>query len=176
MINIDHWISKVSDAERQAHHVLSGHETSRSRVIHLEQLKTRLSSGTPIDVQDYFNEAVLCLEQGFYRASIVMSWAGHFHVYVESLFIKHESEVKSIRSKWKFSNTHELKENYPEAQILRVAKDVQFTDRIQSRILDGQLSTRNRCAHPTLYKPPLNSAIGYVDTMIQQTLGYLSVS
>jgi hypothetical protein len=39
--------------------------------------------------------------------------------------------------------------------------------------LQGQLSTRNQCAHPTLYKPSLNSAIGYVDEMIRQTIEYL---
>lgn len=170
--DIERWVTKVKKAEHDAHLLLSKHEASPSRVVHLEQLTRRLS-GTPVDVQDYFKEAILCLEQKAYRAAVVMSWAGHFHVYTESLFTKHENQIKQNRPKWNFSDVDELKEKYPEAQIIEVAKVVKFTTRAQHRILDGQLATRNQCAHPTLFRLSRNPAIGYVDDMIQQTLGYL---
>ena len=172
LTDIDCWIAKVRKAKHEAHLILSKHETSLSRVVYLEQLTERLS-GIPVDIQDYFKESILCLEQTAYRAAIVMSWAGHFHVYAESLLEKSENEIKNKRPKWHFSNAYELKENYPEAQIIEVAGVVRFTSKAQSRVLNGQLATRNQCAHPTLFKPSLNTTIGYVDQMIQQTFGYL---
>lgn len=171
-MDIGSWVLKAKKAERDAHEILAKHETSPSRIVLLEDL-VKLLSGTPVDVQDYFKESVTCLEQELFRAAIVMSWAGHFHVYSEVLFTNHETDIKSLRPKWKFSDVNELKENYPEAQIIDVAKEVKFTSKAKLRILQGQLSTRNQCAHPTLYKPSLNSAIGYVDEMIRQTIDYL---
>lgn len=171
-MEIDYWISKAKKAEREAHEILAKLENSPSRVVLLEDL-VKLLLGTPIDVQDYFKEAITCLEQELLRAAIVMSWAGHFHVYSEVLFSTFEADIKKIRPKWLFSDVNELKESYPEAQIIDVAKEVKFTKKAQLRILQGQLSTRNQCAHPTLYRPSLNSAIGYVDEMIRQTIGYI---
>jgi hypothetical protein len=67
-----------------------------------------------------------------------------------------------------------LKEQYPEAQIPDVGKDVKFTGKAQLKVLHGQLSQRNQCAHPTLYRPSMNAVIGYVDEMVRQTLSYIA--
>lgn len=171
-MEISSWVNKAKKAEREAHLVLAKHATSPSRVVLLEDL-VKLLSGSPVDVQDYFKESITCLEQELFRAAVVMSWAGHFHVYSEMLFSKHEADIKSARPKWSFSDVNELKENYPESQIIDVGKEVKFTKKAHLKILHGQLSIRNQCAHPTMYRPSLNSAIGYVDEMIRQTLGYI---
>ncbi|CUU42987.1 hypothetical protein BVIRIDIS_20040 [Blastochloris viridis] len=130
-------------------------------------------SGTPVDVQDYFAEAISCLEGELYRSGIVLAWAGHFHVLTEVCYAKHEADLRTARPKWAFKDLAELKEQVAEANFLIAAKDVKFVSKPQLRILDGQLSLRNQCAHPTLYRPSMNAAIGYVDTMIRQTLTYL---
>lgn len=171
-MDIEWWIRKIKNAEMDAHLALAKHETSKSRVILMEDLSKQLS-GAPIDVIEYFQESISCLEREFFRASIVMSWAGHFDVFVESLLTLHDSDLRSYRPKWKFSSTQELKEKFVEAQVIEAASSIGFISKGERRIVDGQLSTRNKCAHPTLYKPSLNSAIGYVDLMIRQTLRYL---
>lgn len=171
-MRLENWITRVSRARRAAHITLSKHESAPSRIVLLEDLSKSLS-GTPVDVQDYFNEAISCLESELYRSGIVLAWAGHFHVFSEVCFQKHEADIRAARPKWTFKDLTELKETYAEAQFLTVAKDVKFTTKAQLRILDGQLSQRNQCAHPTLYRPSMNAAIGYVDEMIRQTLSYL---
>lgn len=165
-------VRKSRLAEKAAHDVLSQHELSSSRIIHLEALSKRLS-GAPVDVQNYFKEAITCLEQGLYRAAIVMAWAGHFNVFFEALYQKHEANIRNERPKWKFKDLSELKESYAEAQLLEVAKAVKFIKRAELRIMDGQLSVRNQCAHPTMYRPSHNSSIGYVDEMITQTIKFI---
>lgn len=161
-------------ARHAAHLTLARHESAASRVVLLEDLSKALS-GTPIDVQDYFREAISCLEGGLFRSGLVLAWAGYFHVFSETLFLKHEEEIRIARPKWSFKDLAELKEAVGESHFLSVAKDVRFISRAQLRILDGQLSERNQCAHPTLYRPSMNAAIGYVDDMIRQTLTCLSV-
>ena len=171
--DIREWTRRAANAQKAAHQLLSQHEKSTSRVIILEQLLNQLS-GLPIDVQDYFKEAVSCLEYQFFRAAIVMAWAGHFHVFAESLYQKHEKDIRKVRLKWNFKDLTELKDQIAEAQILDVGREVRFVTKAQLRVLQGQLSIRNQCAHPTLYRPSLNSAIGYVDEMLRQTIGHIS--
>lgn len=167
------WISKARKAQRAGHQVLAFHESAASRVVLLEDLVKKLS-GAPIDVQEYFRESARCLEHGLFKASIVFSWTGHFSVFAEYLYAQHESDIRSLRSKWNFKDLTELKEQFSESQILDVGKEVKFINRAQLRVLQGQLSQRNQCAHPTMYQPSLNAAIGYVDEMVRQSLRYMT--
>ena len=171
-MGLEDWTARASKARRAAHRALAKHESAASRVVLLEDL-TKSLSGTPVDVQDYFSEAIACLEGELYRSGIVLAWAGHFHVFSEVCYQKHEADIRAARTKWVFKDLAELKESVTESHFLIVAKDVKFTTKAQLRILDGQLSQRNQCAHPTLYRPSMNAAIGYVDDMIRQTLSYL---
>lgn len=170
---ISDWAAKAAKARKEAHKILSVHESSTSsRVVILEDLLAKLSK-LPVDVQDYFNEATVCLENGLLRAAIVLSWAGFFHVLSEKLHTNHLAALRSVRSKWVFNTLEELKENFTESAILDVAKEVELIGKASLREYQGQLSKRNQCAHPTLYRPSVNSALGYVDDMIRQTIKYL---
>lgn len=168
----EEWNARANRARRAAHRSLAKHESAASRVVLLEDLSKRLS-GTPVDVQDYFSEAISCLEKSLYRSGIVLAWSGHYHVFSEACFQTHEADIHRARPKWSFKDLAELKEVVAEGQFLIVAKDVRFISKAELRILDGQLSLRNQCAHPTLYRPSMNAAIGYVDAMIDQSLTYL---
>jgi len=171
-MQFDDLLIRVRSARRAAHSILAMHEQSASRVILFEDLVRKLSVA-PIDVKDYFREAVTCLEQGMYRSGVVLAWAGHFDVFSETLLQKHESDIRLIRPKWTFKDLPDLKEQVAESQLLDVAKEVKYIGKATLRVLQGQLSIRNQCAHPTLYHPSMNSAIGYVDEMVLQTLGYI---
>ncbi|MFB2659585.1 hypothetical protein [Shewanella mangrovisoli] len=166
------WVSRVRNAQRAGHVILSVHESAASRIVLLEDLVKKLS-GTPVDVQQYFKESVCCLENGLFKAGMVFSWAGHFHVFSEYLYAHHEHDIRESRQKWNFKDLTELKEQYSESQILDVGKEVKFVNRAQLRVLQGQLSQRNQCAHPTMYQPSLNASVGYVDEMVSQALSYM---
>lgn len=166
------WVKRSLLARREAHLALSTHERSTSRVVLLEDLVKQLS-GAPVDVQDYFKESITCLEHGLYRSGMVLAWSGHFHVYSEMLLLKHEAEIRKVRLKWVFRDLTELKEQVAEAQLLDVGREIKFIGKAALRVLQGQLSQRNQCAHPTLYRPSMNAAIGYVDEMVRQTVHHL---
>lgn len=163
---------RVAAATEEAHQILAIYESSPSRVVILGDLLQRLS-GLPVDVQDYFRESTRCLEHNVLRAAIVLSWAGFFHVVCEKLFSTHENALRVARNRWKFKDLIELKENHAESQILDAGKEVGLFGKAKLRVYQGHLSTRNQCAHPTLYQPSLNIALGYVDEMITETTKYI---
>lgn len=89
------------------------------------------------------------------------------------MYSVHESDIRIERNKWKFGSFEEFKERFSESSIIEVAKEVGFITNAERRVIDGQLSSRNRCAHPSLYNPTLNYAIGYVDEIIAQAENYI---
>ena len=163
---------RVERAEKEAHNVLSAHEASRSRIIFLEGLLRDISS-LPVDVETYFRESIKCIEVGCVRAGMVLAWSGFFEILAERLLCDTESELRSKRPKWTFKDLSELKEQYPESQILDACKEVGLVKKSQLKVLQGHLSTRNQCAHPTVYSPSLNAGIGYVDELIALTKAYI---
>jgi hypothetical protein len=166
------WQRRTAGFVVDAHKLFARYEGSATRVIELRQLAKRLQ-GLPVDVESYFREAVDCLEHGFHRSATVMSWAGFFSVFMDAMYAKHEADIRSARNKWTFTDVTELKESQPESALIEVAKVVGFIKQAERRKYDGQLSTRNQCAHPTLYKPTPNEAIGFVDLMVSQTTRYV---
>ena len=169
---LSEWYQRAILAEKAAHRILSVHEQSKSRVIILEDLLEKLQ-GLPIDVRDYFGEAVLCIERNLLRAAVVLSWAGFSHVLVEYTYTHYETELRKAMPNWKFNDLADLKERYVEHQLLEAARKVKAIGKAELKVYQGQLAERNRCAHPTLYKPSLNGALGYVDSMLRQTIRYL---
>ena len=172
---LDHantWRRRVRKFEIESHKLFAKFETSASRVVELKKLVRGLS-GLPIDVEGYFREAAACLESGSYRAAIVMSWAGFFSVFMDKMYIAKEADIRNQYPRWRFGSVEELKEAQTENALLQAARILRFIGNPTFRIYDGQLSTRNLCAHPTLYSPRQNEAIGYVDLMISQTRTYL---
>jgi hypothetical protein len=160
-------------AYKEANKILSYYSNSyKSRVIDLKELSSQLKE-LPIDIRSYFNEAISCLESDHKRASLIMAWAGFFYIFSRSLYNKHELDIHSNRQKWKFNSFEEFRENNSESQILDVAKEVKFINKADLRVYQGHLSTRNKCAHPTLYQPNLNFSIGYVNEMMALTIGYI---
>lgn len=65
-------------------------------------------------------------------------------MYFRKCYDKQEVDIRIARPKWTSKDLTELKEAVAESHFLIVTKDVKFTTKAQLRILDGQLSTRNR--------------------------------
>jgi len=166
------WQKRAQVARSAAHYILASHEQARSRVVLLEQLFRQIS-GLPVDVQDYYREALTCLSYRQLRAAVVFSWAGFYSLFSDQLYGSKETAIRAVRPKWHFMDVTELRESVAEAQVLDVAKDVAFIKKADLRIYQGYLATRNQCAHPTVYRPSVNSAIGYVDELIRASSRYI---
>lgn len=171
--NIADIIKRVKVAEMEANNILGNHGDSyKSRILDLKSLRKQLIN-IPIDIYSYFDESLKCLESGYKRAAMIMVWSGFFYIFSNYLFDYEEDEIRRLRPKWKFNNFDEFRESNPESQILDLAKDLGTITRADLRVLQGYLSTRNKCAHPTLYQPTMNGAIGYINELLVYTLRYI---
>lgn len=170
---IQEWVQRTDAARRDAHRILAQHESSHtSRAVLLSDLLVRLET-LPPDVHDYFREAVSCLEYGFRRAGMVMAWAGFSHVIIYKMVSDHGPSLKALYAKWPTDDVAELKSAIPEKQLLDAGKKTGVFKESERREYDGWLSTRNKCAHPTLYQPPPNESLGYVDRILREVTLYI---
>lgn len=158
--------------QRAIHEILQSHEAAESRVVYLRDSFTRLED-LPVDVAQYYREALQALQVGCYRAAVVLSWAGFVYTLVEYMVTNHAAPLASHYPKWKTGTVTTLLETTPEAQLLDAARTINIINKQKLNIYKGWLSVRNQCAHPTLYVPSRNVALGYVDAVASELVDYL---
>lgn len=163
--------TKVAEFEKSAHEILATQESSKSRVISLYQSLSKLDD-LSLDQDDQFRQALHCIEQGLYKAAYVMSWAAFIDFLEERLASDGLVKVHASRPKWSVHLTIEaLRESVPESQLIDVARDVGLLSKSDAKSVQGALSRRNECAHPSRYRPELNESLGYVSELLNRVEG-----
>lgn len=163
-------IKKQSEGfQEEVHQQLAKYEGStKSRVISLRESYARLA-GLSLQQEELFKQAMQCIEQGIYRAAIVMAWAAFIDVVEQKLAEDGLIKVKAVKTGWvRFATMEELRENIPEYQLIEAARDVKLLNKGETKTILGLLSKRNECAHPSGYKPDLNESLGYVSELLSR--------
>jgi len=160
-------LERIHSFEREAHLILSRHETAPSRVVLLEQSYKRLS-GLSIIQDELFREALRCVENELFRAAHVMAWAG-FMDYLENRVAQGGlPKLKQCRPNWKVKSIEDLREQVPEYQLIEAFSDIGFVTKNEKKSLLGLLNKRNECAHPSNYSPGLNETLGFISELLQR--------
>lgn len=159
---------RVDAFEDEAHQILSKHESSKSRVISLDQTRKRLL-GLSLQQDELFQQALACIERGIYRAAHVMAWSSFIDFLEQKLASDGLVKVKSVKIGWgKYRTIEEIRENVPEHQLIETARDVGLLSKSETKTILGLLSKRNECAHPSNHRPDLNESLGYVAELLKR--------
>jgi hypothetical protein len=134
----------------------------------------------PANYSDYLDEAVRCYEGGMYRAAVLMVWAA----VVEHLYSTIEGQKGGIREfeRANFgrygtaSNYKKIKKRddflyLREAQFIVLAEDAGLYNRNARTLLEEKLVLRNRCGHPTLYKPGREETVIFIESLLTNIVG-----
>ena len=160
-------INNVKNFEKDAHKVFSKYELSKSRVISLEQSKSKLSN-LSINQDKLLKDAIFCIEKGICRPAYVMAWAAFIDLYEEKIASDGLNKVYQVRPAWsKFKNIEELRENIVENQLIEVGKEIGLLTKHEVSILKGDLTKRNNCAHPSDFIPDMNETLGYLSEIMK---------
>ena len=160
-------LKKAHSFEREAHVILSYHETSPSRVVLLDETYRELGQ-LSLRQDELFRQALRCLEGRLFRASIVMAWAG-FMDYLEGKITSDGfTKLHQARPNWHVTAVEDLREKIPEHQLVEACKDIRLCSKNQTKALLGLLNKRNECAHPSDYFPDLNEALGFISEVLHR--------
>jgi len=174
---LEELLSRVSDFERTAHSLLSSFETAPSRVISLAETRRQVTI-LNLKQSELLEEALGAIEVSLFRPAIVMAWAAFMDFIQEKLSADRLVKVHQNRANWtKWTTLEDLRENVSEFQMLEAARDVKLLTKSETKALQGLLSKRNECAHPSGYRPGLNEALGYVSELLNRvpTIGQRSL-
>lgn len=164
-------ISKLLDRarafEREAHQVLSVHESTPSRIVLLENTYKRLTA-LSVRQDELLRQALRCIENELFRSAHVMAWAGLMDFLEEKLASDGLKKLLAIRPGWKVATVEELRETVVEFQLIEATRDLGLCTKTEMKALHGLLNKRNECAHPSDYFPSLNESLGYVSEILQR--------
>lgn len=161
-------LRRVSGFERAAHALLSSFESAPSRVVSLTQTRKQITI-LNIKQSELLEEALHAMEASLHRPAIVMAWAAFMDFMQEKLASDGLQRVHQARPNWnKWRSLDEFRENVTEFQMLDAAREVKLLTKAEAKALQGLLSKRNECAHPSGYKPGLNEALGYVSELLNR--------
>lgn len=160
-------LGKVRAFEREAHGILAVHETAPSRLVLLEETYKKLAILT-LRQDDLLRQSLRCIENELYRAAHVMAWAAFMDFLEEKLASDGLLKLRALRPTWKASSVEELRDNVVEYQLLEAARDLGLCGKTETKALQGLLSKRNECAHPSNYFPSMNETLGYVTEVLNR--------
>lgn len=157
------------DFQEEVHQQLAKYEGSaKSRVISLRESYARLA-GLSLQQDELFRQAMQCVEQGIYRAAIVMAWAAFMDVLEQKLGEDGYAKVRAAKSGWsKLLTVEDLHEITNDFQVIETAKDLKVLNKSEMKTIHGLLSKRNECAHPSGYTTDLNESLGYVAELLNR--------
>lgn len=109
--------------------------------------------------QTYLNEALICYENGAFRAALVMTWnLAYYHLCAHII----DTRLTDFNSQWcvKFPNQHKSRtrtigsiddfmQELKESEVIVICRDAGIITKDIWKILDEKLGKRNSAAHPS---------------------------
>jgi site-specific recombinase XerD len=135
----------------------------------LESLVFQLQDSNEID---YLMEAIECFRNGALRAGVIFIWSASIQNIRQK--IMNSSNLKEINSELKFIDkaAKEIK-NIDSFQFVKDEKIIQLSQRIglfdkfeKNILIENCLSLRNKCGHPSNYKPKTQKVKAFVEDII----------
>jgi hypothetical protein len=123
----------------------------------LEALAANISDAV---VREYILEGIKCLSVGALRAAIVFIWTGAIRTLQEEAFTKHQANLNAAVSKLEdFAYVRD-------ATALLAFQELGILDKGEKTTLGEALDLRNRCGHPTQYKPGVKKASSFIEDVV----------
>ncbi len=134
----------------------------------LENLSARVGDN---DVREYLEEALRCLRVGALRACVVFVWTGAIRKIQIDVMAKGSkvvtAEVQKHDPKGRRISKLDDFAYVKDEIVLRVAKHLGLLDKNQKDTLTEALGLRNRCSHPSKYRPGIKRVSAFLEDVIQ---------
>jgi hypothetical protein len=130
-------------------------------------LETVIGKVADADVKDYLEEALKCLRVGALRATVVFSWTATIRAVQTKLLLHGNSAITAaiLKHDPKSRPVHRLDDfaYVKDSVVLLAAKDLGELDKNEKDTLEEALALRNRCGHPSNYKPGVKKVSSYIE-------------
>lgn len=159
-------LEKIAVFRNKSKMILSSVETSRDRIITVEESYYRLAV-LSIKQDGLFRQAIKCIENRLFRPAHVMAWAAFIDYLHNKIAEDGLIKLSLSRPSWRLLTHEDLREQ-SDFHVIEAAQDIGLIRKTEKKALHGLLNRRNECAHPEEFNPGLNESLGYLSELIQR--------
>lgn len=161
----------LTETGREHVRLLLGLPASEPEIEHdVATLITLVATVADDDIRGYLEEALKCLRVGALRACVVFVWAAAIRAIQTEMMTKGSSAINaaiqkhdpSARSIGKIDDFAYFKEK---VQLLG-AMGLGLLDKSEKDTLEEALDLRNRCGHPSKYRPGVKKVSAFVEDVV----------
>ena len=121
----------------------------------LHELRAEIASLASDDTRRFLIEAVNCVERGYFRAAVVMTWVAAVHE-IQSFVLANNlqafnAEALKRDAKWRPAKSIDGMSRMKESDFLEVADAIGVIGKNVKAELKNCLDRRNACGHPNSY-------------------------
>jgi hypothetical protein len=152
-----------------------------SAKVQVKQLLLDLPGQIPdLAERTYLNEALICYENGAFRATVVMTWNLAYHHLCHHILRK---RLNDFNARWlqTFPGHHkkgnraivtmdDFNSELKESEVLTICRDAGIIIKDVYRILDEKLGKRNSAAHPSSIAIGQLQVDAYVDDLVKNVV------
>lgn len=160
-MHLEDVIRRINSFAAEAHQILSVHEAAPSRTVLLDDTYRELQR-LSLQQDELLRQALRCVENKLYRAAHILGWTAFIDLIQNVLSSDGFRKLNAAKTNWKITSLEQLQEEINEFQLIEACKDVKLVNKSEMRVLQGLLSKRNLCAHPSNFFPDYNQTLGYV--------------
>ena len=139
----------------------------QNEVSSLEVIANKITDETALG---FIQEGIVCLGADALRAAIVFVWSGAMKTLhdkawqyqvkdINDAIAKHDPKARPVKKAADFSYIKD-------STFLESCIDLGILDKGQKDTLIEGLNLRNRCGHPTKYRPEVNRAKGFIEDIV----------
>jgi len=122
------------------------------------------------DTRRFLIEAIECIENGYHRAAVIMSWVAAVHLLQDRIFHQHLSafnaEALKRDAKWRSAKNLDGISRMKESEFLDVAETVGLIGKNVKAELKTCLDRRNACGHPNSYQLKELTVAHHVEVLV----------
>lgn len=162
---------KLTDTGKDHVRTLLGLPSAEPEIEHdVASLMTLSSKVDDLEVREYIDESIKCLQVGALRAAVVFLWTGAIRSlqqkalsagtkHLNTALLKHDPKVHRVSKIDDFA--------YVKDKITLLGlQEMGILDKGQRTTLEEALDLRNRCGHPTKYRPGVKKASSFIEDVV----------
>lgn len=154
-------VSRVRLFEAEANKIFGGHESAPSRVIDARKSLARVAA-LSVKQQDMLSQAVRCVEVEVFRAAHVLAFAAVVDYLHEVASNDSFDALNKARPAWKIETIEDIRDSVADYNFIEAMYVAALISKSEKKGLQGMLTRRNECAHPSDYYPDINQSLGYI--------------
>lgn len=122
------------------------------------------------EISKFVEEAIVCYENGLFRASVVLSWIGAMAILydnvIQNRILDFNFEAQRRDTKWKLAKTKDDLARMKESDFLDILETLSIIGKSVKLELRNCLQLRNGCGHPNSLQIGENMVASHIENLI----------